>query len=208
MKIDIWSDYLCPFCYLGKERLEVALKELNIEVDIKFHAFELNPEPSLRAMQAEMMQIKYGMGVEESIIKAKKLAEMCANENLVYKPEKMVYCNTRKAHQLTEYAYQNGVGNKMVDYLMSAHFAESIDIDDTESLLLIAEKCGLNRKETESILSENKYMKNINNDLEFAKNNGINSVPFFVINDKYGVNGAQSPEYFIKTLTDIQRREK
>lgn len=204
MKVDIWSDIRCPFCYIGKRNFEKALSkfENNEDVEVIWHSFQL--DPNLRT-QPETDIIQYFMkhkGVSEE--QAKQMLEgakhMGYSAGLELNLEKSIVANSLRAHQLLQFAKSKGLGNEIKEALFKAHFTDARNIDDTETLIDIAEEVGLKRKETETLFSGDDFKIKVKEDEDAAKKLRIQGVPFFVFNRKYAVSGAQPAETFLEVL--------
>lgn len=204
MRVDIWSDIRCPFCYIGKHNFEDALEKFEHKEDVQvvWHSFQLD---SNLQTQPEISTIDYftkakGIPREQALQMFDGAKKMAAETGLTLDLEKSVVANSFKSHQLLQYAKTKGLGDEIKEALFEAHFTRAQNIDDEKTLLEIAASTGLDKEETEKILSTEEYAHQVNQDDLNAKKLGISGVPFFVFNNKYGVSGAQSPETFLDVL--------
>jgi predicted DsbA family dithiol-disulfide isomerase len=204
MKISIWSDVRCPFCYIGKRKFEMALEkfEHKDDVQVEWQSFELDPnlvtEKDVNAVD-HLAQIK---GISKA--KAKEMnqyvAQVAKEVGLDFNFEKVIVANSFNAHRLIQFAKSKGLGNEAEEALFKAHFIEGKNIDDNEILAQTAVSIGLAEKESTEILASDAFAKEVKQDELQAQHFGISGVPFFVLNDKYAVSGAQSPETFLQAL--------
>lgn len=207
MKIEIWSDYVCPFCYIGKRELEQALRETGLEeqVEIQMKAYELDPTSSTTEAPPvkETLMQKKGLSNEQVEEMFKGVTARAKEVGLDYDFSKMTNANTKKAHQLAKFAEEQGKEKEISEALLQAHFLNYQSLNDEEVLLTIAEAVGLNREEAKAALENTTYTIAVNKDIEEAGKLGIQGVPFFIIERKYGISGAQPQAVFQETLKKI-----
>jgi predicted DsbA family dithiol-disulfide isomerase len=204
MKVEIWSDVMCPFCYIGKRRFEEALAKFGHagEVDITWKSFQLNPElvtdPSISIHQyladAKGWQIDYARQVGDQV------TELALGVGLHYNMDNAVVANSFDAHRLSHLATENGLGDAAEEALFKAYFTEGKNIADHDTLAQLGDTIGLNAGEVKQVLTTDKYADAVKQDIDEARQLGIRGVPFFVVNDKYAVSGAQATEVFLETL--------
>lgn len=211
MKIEVWSDYVCPFCYIGKRRLEEALAETGLEgkAEVVFKAFELDPQSpatSDESMQ-EVLAKKYGTSIDEAKKMTDNVAVQAKTVGLDYDFSKMTPANTFNAHRLAKLAEQEGVGAKMSERLLQAYFIEAEKIGSEDVLVKIAEELGLARDRVKEVLASNEFAEDVRNDIAEAGQIGVRGVPFFVINRKYAISGAQPAETFAEALRKVAAEE-
>lgn len=212
MKVEIWSDVICPFCYIGKRRFEHALAKFahKDEVEIVWHSFELDPEresvPGKNIHQ--LLAEKKGWSVEQAKEMNDQVAKMAKEVGLTYDFDKAIPVNTFNAHRISHLAAKHNVQNEMEELLFSSYFTKGINIDDANSLVSLAGQVGIDSKETEQVLKENKYGDDVRQDEEEAREIGINGVPFFVFDRKYAISGAQREDVFIRTLEKVWEESK
>ncbi|MDB5030325.1 DsbA family oxidoreductase [Mucilaginibacter sp.] len=204
MKIQIWSDVMCPFCYIGKRRFEDALQQFEHkdEVEIEWKSFQLNPDlktdPNLNITQY-LADIK-GWTFEYAQQLNDQVTEMAAEVGLTYNFDKAVVANSFDAHRFAHLAKQNGLGDEAEETLFKAYFTEGKNIADHDTLAELGESIGLDKAEVEHTLAGNKYAINVQQDIAQAQQLGIHGVPFFVMDNKFGVSGAQAVPVFLQTL--------
>jgi predicted DsbA family dithiol-disulfide isomerase len=204
MKINIWSDVRCPFCYIGKKKFEIALEKFQHKnnVNVEWQSFELDPnlvtEEDVNALD-HLAEIK---GISKS--KAKEMnqyvAQVAREVGLDFNFEKVVVANSFNAHRVIQFAKSKGLGNEAEEALFKAHFIEGKNIDRNETLVQTAVSIGLDENETREMIASGAFSKEVKQDEMQAQDFGISGVPFFVLNDKYAVSGAQSPETFLQAL--------
>ncbi len=207
MKVEIWSDVICPFCYIGKRRFEHALEKFSHkdEVEIVWHSFELDPEresvpwKSIHQIFAE----KKGWSVEQAKEMNDHVTKMAKEVGLTYDFDKAIPVNTFNAHRISHLAAKHNVQNEMEELLFSSYFTKGLNIDDANSLVSLANQVGIDSKETEQVLKNSNYSEDVRQDEEEAKEIGINGVPFFVFDRKYAISGAQPEDVFIRTLEKV-----
>lgn len=212
MKVDIWSDIRCPFCYIGKRNFEQALQQFDTKEDVEviWHSFQL--DPNLKT-QPEVDLIDYfteskGISREQAHQMFAQAKEMAAESGLEFKMDSLIVANSYKSHQLLQFAKSKGLGDEIKEALFEAHFTEGKNIDDIQSLLELAAGVGLDKKETEEVLDSEKFAYQVKQDEMEAKNIGVQGVPFFVFNNKYAVSGAQAPETFLEVLQKSREENK
>ncbi|NLM06175.1 MAG: DsbA family oxidoreductase [Tissierellia bacterium] len=212
MKIDIWSDFVCPFCYIGEQGLRSAIEDLSLKgkVEITFKSFELDPNyPGYTGDTIhEVLAKKYGMPLEEAKLSNEQVAIRAKEMGLNYDYDNMKYTNTLDAHRLMKHAKKYGKDLDLAAGLFSGYFEEGRLISDKDSLLEIAAKAGLDKEESKKVLDDKEaYLKDVRNDENTARQIGISSVPFFVVNDKYSISGGQPKDVFVNALSKIIEEE-
>ncbi|GGF99052.1 DsbA family oxidoreductase [Paenibacillus abyssi] len=204
MKVDIWSDFMCPFCYIGKRRFEAALERFSNkdDVEVVYRSFELDPNAKrdVDFDVHDMLASKYGMSRERAMSMNDDLTAQAQAVGLTYHFNTMILTNTFDAHRLAHFAAKHGKMTEMTERLLKAYFTESKHIGDHETLAALAEEVGLDKHEAAQMLAGDDYTKEVRADEQEAVNLGIRGVPFFVINNKYAVSGAQSSEVFLQAL--------
>ncbi|MFC6464039.1 DsbA family protein [Marinilactibacillus sp. GCM10026970] len=207
MKIEVWSDYVCPFCYIGKRELEQAIKEtgLSDHVDVQFKAYELDPTTPLTGedpLKESLMQ-KKGMSASQVDGMFESVTERAKTVGLDYDFSKMINANTKKSHRLAKYAEANGKGAEIDEALLKAHFLDNLALNVDEVLLDIAENVGLSREGAQEVLSSDQYAEDVARDIQEAQAIGVQGVPFFVLERKYAISGAQPQQLFQETLQKV-----
>lgn len=211
MKIEVWSDYVCPFCYIGKRRLEEALDATGLgeKAEVVFKAFELDPnspDTSDESMQ-EVLAKKYGMSIEEAKKMTDNVEVQAKTVGLDYDFAKMTPANTFRAHRLAKLAEQEGIGAELSERLLQAYFIEGQKIGTSDVLLSIAEEVGLERNRVKEVLESDEFEEEVRNDIVEAGQIGVRGVPFFVINRKYAISGAQPADAFAEALRKVAAEE-
>lgn len=204
MKIDIWTDIVCPFCYIGNTQFNKALNSFahKDSVEVVHHSFQLMPDApkSTDLSASEALAKSKGISVQEAKQMNAQVAASGEKEGLTMRMEDTQLINTFDGHRLIHFAATKGKQEETMKALYEAHFAKAVSIADTDELVKIAKQVGLDGKQTRKILESDQYSDDVKADIERAASLGVQGVPFFVIDDKYGVSGAQGVEGFKKAL--------
>ncbi|MDY0395293.1 DsbA family oxidoreductase [Virgibacillus halophilus] len=212
MKIEIWSDYVCPFCYIGEHRLAKALDDFpnkdNVKIEFKCYELDPNAKHMPDGDYYSMLANKLGITSEQAKQSSENLAEQAAELGLDYRFDKMKPTNTFDAHRLAKYAEKIGKGKEMVEALFYAYFTEGKLISDHDELTELAETVGMEKEDAVSVLACNEKGRRVREDEEQAREIGVQGVPFFVFNEKYAVSGAQPPEVFKQVLEKVEEEEQ
>lgn len=204
LKIQIWSDVACPFCYIGKRRLEEALTnfEHNSNVELEWKSFQLNPDTNFPpgSDPVDYLANKYGRDRAWAISMHQNVTQQAKAVGLEYHLDKSVMANTLNAHRVSHLAKKHNLGNEFEEILFKAYFTKGLNIDDNETLMQLAAEAGLPIAETEEVLNSDAFKADVKQDVAEAQAIGVTGVPFFVFDNKYAVSGAQSPEIFLQTL--------
>ena len=204
LTVDIWSDVVCPWCYIGKRRFEAALEQFEHrdDVTVLWHSFELDPEapPVAEGRSAERLAAKYGMTVEEAARRQAEITTLAAQDGLTYDLAESRGGNTFDAHRLIHLAAEHRLGDAAMERLMRAYFSEREAIGDRETLQRLAVEAGLPADEVREVLEGERYADAVRADERAATQIGIRGVPFFVLGRKYGVSGAQPAEVLLQAL--------
>jgi protein disulfide-isomerase len=205
MKIEIWSDIMCPFCYSGKRHFELALKELDFEdeLEIEWKSFQL--DPTIPKMENHVNAYQYladakGISVEESKTMHDNVVASAKRVGLSYNFDKAIVANSFDAHRLIQFAKTVDKGDLAEEALFQAYFTDGIDMANIDSLKVIGLKIGLADSDLNRILHSDEYSYDVSQDIQEGQNLGLRGVPFFVIDRKYGISGAQPVEIFVETL--------
>lgn len=209
MKIDIWSDFVCPFCYIGKRHLETALAGRE-DVEVVFHSFELDPHAAVQHDEDihQLIATKYGISYEQSKANNENIRQTAAAAGLTYDFDAMKNTNSFTIHRIAQYAKEVGKGNEFVEAGMHAYFTEGAFLNDEETLVNIARSVGLDETKVREIIHSNEYLAPVRVDETKAMELGIQGVPFFLINDQYAVSGAQPVEVFQNVLAQIDQQSQ
>lgn len=215
MHIQIWSDFACPFCYIGKYNLERAIGRLSPEnqakIQLSFRSFELNPEAPNYTDKSVVEELaeKYGTTKEKTKRLVGNITKAGEDAGLKFDFKKVKPTNTFKAHQLLHYTMANEPKKtiEISHQLFIAYFSEGENLADDETLIKIAERVGLNVNEFSKALKSENYANHVRDDEKIAHQINISSVPFFVINNKSAISGSQSVEDFYQYLEEILEEE-
>lgn len=210
MKIEIWSDVMCPFCYIGKKSFELALDKIPYKdkIDVEWKSFQLNSNLS----KTEIISIedylirRKGFSKEQVEQMNQQIYDMGERVGIHFNFDEVKVVDTSDAHKLIHFAQENGKGSEIEEELFKAYFIEGKNVADFEVLSDLSDKIGLDKEKTLEILNSDSYVFDIASDILEARNIGVTGVPFFVIDRKYTISGAQSIEYFESAL--IQAYEK
>jgi predicted DsbA family dithiol-disulfide isomerase len=204
LSVEIWSDVVCPWCYIGKRRFENALAQFEHrdEVEVRYRSFELDPSAPTQVdgPPAERLASKYGISVEEAASSQAQLTAMAAAEGLEYHLDRTRGGNTFDAHRLLQLAADRGVQPDVKERLMRGYFTESEPVGDHETLVKLAAEAGLDADEARAALQSDAYAEAVREDEMLAQRIGIQGVPFFVLGRRFGVSGAQPAELMLEAL--------
>lgn len=208
MKIEIWSDVQCPFCYIGKRHLEIALNQVNpIEsIEIEWKSFQLDPTiPEDLAPQNSFTYLaaKKGMTIEQSIAMHENVAQMAANVGLNYRLEKTIISNSYNAHQLIQLAKTMRKEDEIEEVLFDAYFCQGKNISNLPTLIELGEQVGLTEPAIVAAISSNQFGDRIHSDINESQQIGVKGVPFFVFDRKYAMSGAQPIEQFVSCIQKV-----
>lgn len=204
MKIEIWSDVMCPFCYIGKRNFETALEQFSNKngIEVEWKSFQL--DPSLPEVQdsnyTDYLMVSKGLGRPQVEGMLNNVTQMAKGVGLEYDFDRAVMVNSFKAHRVLQLAKVRGLGDAAEERLFRAFFTEGRNIADDDTLLELGKEAGLNETEIRSSLSDERYSDMVKQDIQEARAIGVTGVPFFVFNRKYAVSGAQPPQAFLQTL--------
>lgn len=212
MKIEIWSDFVCPFCYIGKRNLEEALKKFNekdsFEIEFKSYQLDPNTPPYTGQDFYESMGEKFG-GKEQAKQMMTGITDQAKSVGLDFRFDTMKPTNTFDAHRLTKLAKKHAKDAEITEKLLFANFTESKDVGNIDTLAEIAENVGLNKEEALTILQDkDAFAREVHADIEEAKKLGVTGVPYFVFNRKYATSGAQPVDVFIQTIEKALEEEQ
>ncbi len=208
IKIEIWSDIMCPFCYIGKRKLENAMDKYEHAADfeIEWKSFQLDPDLKKENYEADGLDTydrvaqKYGRDRAWSVEMHQSITQQAKDIGLTYNFDKIVVANSFDAHRLSHFAKKNGVGNELEELIFKAYFTEGKDVSDHQILIELGTEVGLNADEIRAVLASNAYADDVKFDIEESQKIGVRGVPFFVFDRKLAVSGAQPEELFIQTL--------
>ena len=203
-KIEIWSDILCPFCYIGKRKLEKALETFEGKefIEIDWRSYQLDPDAIAQPNTDvyDYLAQRKGLTRDASIKMHEQVANTAKQEGLDYNFEKAIIANSYNAHRFIHLAKKYNLGNEAEENIFKAYFTEGKNIADEATLVAIGKEIGLKETEILEVLNSNKFANEVKADIEEAQNIGVRGVPFFVMDRAYAVSGAQPVEVFTETL--------
>jgi predicted DsbA family dithiol-disulfide isomerase len=214
MQIEIWSDVVCPWCYIGKRRLERALGEFEHadEVEVTWRSFQLNPDTPPGTSVPTLDYLEQRFGPQAQAMTA-RVAELGKEEGLTLDFASSLTVNTLEAHRLLHLAAGLGIGDAASERLLRAHFTEGADLSDHETLTRLLVEAGPLQASTvearvREVLAGTEYADAVRADIDMARRLGANGVPFFVIDRTYGISGAQAAETFLHALRTAYAAEE
>jgi len=204
MQVEIWSDLVCPWCYLGKRRFERALESFDHrdEVEVVYRSFELDPStvPGVTMPTVELLASKYGMTAAQASDAQREMEQRAAQDGLEFRMDGLLSGNTRDAHRLLHLAKAHGRQAELTERLHRAYFSEQASIFDHASLTELAVEAGLDRDDVLRVLASQEYGDSVDTDEAMAQALGATGVPLFVIDRRYGISGAQPAEVIVSAL--------
>lgn len=203
MKVEFWSDIVCPWCYIGKRRFEKALSQFEHrdEIEVIWRSFELDPSTPRQGKDlVDVLSKKMGRSVDEVKQMMAQITTLAAKDGLEYRFDLMKSSNTFDAHRLIHYAAAQGLVEEVSEHLYHAYFTEGFPVSDIDALLQVAVKAGLKETETRQILESDKYSEEVRSDESRAQSLQVSGVPFVLANEKFAISGAQSTEVFLDAL--------
>ena len=204
MLVEIWSDVVCPWCYIGKRRFETALAGFadRDQVEVVWRAYELDPNAPARREgdPAARLARKYAMSVDQARANQARITELAATEGLDYHLDEAAGGNTFDAHRLVHLATESGLGDAMKERLLRAHLVEAQPIGDRATLVALATEVGLDGPTVEATLAGDAYADAVRADELRAAEIDVTGVPFFLFDGRLGISGAQSPEVLTRVL--------
>lgn len=207
MKVEIWSDVVCPWCYVGKRNLEAALAEFPHadQVEIEWRSFELDPTTPARVELSmdEVLERKYGMSPEQASTANAQMTTLAASVGLDYHLDRVQIGNTFDAHRLLHLAAASGVGGALKERLLRAYFTEGRSVSDHGSLAELAAEVGLDPARVSEVLASDDYAADVRADEARAVELGSTGVPFFVLDGRFAVPGAQPPDVLLRLLQRV-----
>ncbi|MEG0170855.1 MAG: DsbA family oxidoreductase [Acinetobacter sp.] len=207
MRVDIWSDVVCPFCYIGKKRLEHVAEQAGIELDIHWHSFELDPNAPAKhdTSNTERLAQKYGRSYAEMEEMERNVAAMAAVEGIDFQWQKANSGNSFNAHRIIHLAQSKGLGNEAEEAFFHAYMTEGLAIGEREVVEEIASRIGLDHAEVEYVLDSDELADFVRHDEKIAREQlNVTGVPFFIFDQKLALSGAQPREIFLQALQQAQ----
>ena len=203
MRVDIWSDVVCPFCYIGKKRLEAAAKQAGVELEVHWHSYELDPEAPTRqeVSNSERLAQKYGRTVADVEEMQRNIAAMAAEEGIQFNWENANSGNTFNAHRIIHLAQSKGLGSEAKEAFFYSYMTQGLSIGERETIEDVAARIGLNPVEVEDVLDSEEYADFVKFDEEVAHDQlKVTGVPFFVFDQRIALAGAQPREVFLQVF--------
>jgi predicted DsbA family dithiol-disulfide isomerase len=206
IKVDIWSDVQCPWCYIGKRKFEAGVAAFGGDVAVEYHSFELAPDTPVdyEGTTADYLSERRGMPVAQAKQMLQRVTDIAADVGLEYHFDDVHQTNTVKAHELIHYAKANGRQLDMKERLLKAYFIEGRHVGRIADLADLAADIGLDHDDVVRALTAEDYLADVKADVALARQYGIQGVPFFVIDRQYGVSGAQEAATFADVLTQVR----
>ncbi len=211
MKVEIWSDVACPWCYLGKRRFESALAQFEHrdQVEVTWRSYQLDPSApqTSDATVNQVLAKKHGMSVEQVKATTSQISELGTEMGIDYHFEKAQYGNTFDAHRLLHLATHHDLQDAAKERFLKAYFSEGVAIGDHDTLIKLISEVGIDPDEARAVLDSDEYADEVRSDERRARMFGVNGVPFFAIDEKYGISGAQPTEVFSEVLEKVWGEE-
>jgi predicted DsbA family dithiol-disulfide isomerase len=211
MKVEIWSDVACPWCYLGKRRFESALAQFEHrdEVEVVWRSYELDPSaPQTSDVKVnQVLSKKHGMSADQVNMTTSRISALGTEVGIDYHFEKAQYANTFDAHRLLHLAARHDLQDAAKERFLKAYFSEGAAIGDHETLVRLISEVGIDPDEARTVLNGDEYADEVRADVRRARMFGVNGVPFFAIDEKYGISGAQPTEVFSEVLEKVWGEE-
>ena len=206
IKVDIWSDVQCPWCYIGKRKFEAGAQAFGGEVEVEYHSFELAPDTPVDfdGTPVDYLSQRKGLPLEQVEQMLARVTGIAASVGLHYDYDHVHQTNTVISHELLHFAKSKGRQLEMKERLLKAYFVDGEHVGRIPDLVEIAAELGFDRAEVTEALESHRYLADVKADVALANEYGISGVPFFVIDGKYGVSGAQEAETFANVLTQVQ----
>ncbi|MEZ4889505.1 MAG: DsbA family oxidoreductase [Crocinitomicaceae bacterium] len=205
MKIEVWSDIMCPFCYIGKRNYEEALAKFKHadRIELVWKSFQLDPTtPTTKVEQStyEYLAARKGWSMKECLDIHQSVTKTAKKAGLIYDFDNVKVANSFNAHRIIQLAKTKGLGDAAEEQFFKAHFTDGRDLNDKNELITIASFIGLSEQEVDEALNNQAFADAVHADIQEAAQLGIQGVPFFVMNRKYAVSGAQAPTVFLQTI--------
>jgi predicted DsbA family dithiol-disulfide isomerase len=207
MKVEIWSDVMCPFCYIGKRKFEKALEQFphKANVEVVWKSFQLDPtlKTDAKTTVNQMLADKKGWSMEYAKEMNDHVSRIAKEAGLTYNLSEAVVANSFDAHRFSHLAKKHNLQNKAEERLFAAYFTEGKNTADKNTIIQLGKDIGIDAVLVNQMLESNEYAEDVRNDIREAQQIGVNGVPFFLINDKYTISGAQESSTFLGALNQI-----
>jgi predicted DsbA family dithiol-disulfide isomerase len=212
MKIEIWSDIMCPFCYIGKRKFEMALQSFphKSDVEVEWKSFQLNPDLKTNPDKKvhEYLAEAKGWSLEHTKEMNVHVSQIAEAVGLKYNLEDAVIANSFDAHRFLHLAKKLGLQNEAEERLFEAYFTEGKNTADHQTLIQLGVDIGIAAEETKQLLKSNMYSNEVNQDILEAHQIGVRGVPFFVLDRKYAISGAQESSVFLNALNELRKENE
>ncbi|RGE21101.1 DsbA family protein [Leucobacter sp. wl10] len=210
IRVDIWSDIACPWCYLGKHRFEAGVAAFresrpDVQVEVEGHSFELAPDTPLDFAGSEVDFLVKHKGMPASQVEQMlgQMTQLGEAEGVTFAFDRVRHANTARAHRILHLAKEHGAQTALQERLFRAYFSEGEDMSDPETLVRLGAEAGLDPHAVRAALDDEAYGAAVERDIDRARMLGVSGVPFFLIDQKYAVSGAQSAEAFAEALEQV-----
>jgi predicted DsbA family dithiol-disulfide isomerase len=197
LRVDVWSDLVCPWCYTGLHRLRRVAAAAKVPIDVVHHAYQLDPTRKASAPTKEALARRYGGDIDAMLANAERAG---ATEGLAMRLAQSISCNTFDGHRVVAFARTQGLQDAVVRHLMQAHFELGADLGDHATLVRLAAEAGLLATDVEDVLSSARFGDEVEGDVDQARQMGVRGVPFFVFGGRFAFSGAQPDEAFREAL--------
>ena len=210
MLIDVWSDVVCPWCFIGKRRLEKALADIDksVPIEIRHRAFQLDPRTTEIRNTKDLLAEKYGIPIEGVDQMQSHVCKIADGEGLCYDLSNTNSGNTATAHRLLAWARELGKGQELLEIMFTNYFEKSNGVFTEAELLALVSEAGLDTAEAKEIINSDRHAESLAEDQAIAQEIGIGGVPFFVFDQKYGISGAEDLEVFKETIAKTLEESK
>jgi predicted DsbA family dithiol-disulfide isomerase len=210
IKVDIWSDVQCPWCYIGKRKFEAGAEASGLNVEVEYHSFELSPDTPVEyeGTPVQYLSERKGMPVAQVEQMLERVTGIAASVGLDYNYDRVHQTNTVISHELIHFAKSKGRQLEMKERLLKAYFINGEHVGRIPDLVAIAVELGYDEAEVTEALESHRYLADVKADVALAQEYGIQGVPFFVIDGKYGVSGAQEAETFANVLAQVHAEKQ
>lgn len=202
MRVDIWSDVICPFCYVGEKRLEHVAAEMGIRLEVVWHSFQLEPDAPIAhpTPNIKLIAAKYQCSLEQAYQHQRNVQAMCESEGIDFKWEDVKPGNTRNAHKVIQKAQLEGLGTSAAEAFFEAYMNQGQIIGDPDVAKAIGVSVGLTQDDVEESLTDRAFEDLIVADQQTAYDINITGVPFFIFDNKLALSGSQPREIFTQAL--------
>lgn len=214
IRIDIWSDIACPWCYIGAARFRAGIEQFtakhpDVEFEVEGHSYELAPDTPVNFVGSEVdFLVKHkGMPREQVEDMLQQMTAMAAAEGITFDFDRLQHANTAAAHRVLHLAKEQGIYTEVADRLFRAYFAEGENVSDPEAVARITEEVGLDPDEVRDAFEDEELGEAVERDITRARMLNVTGVPFYLINEKYGISGAQQPEMFASAFEQVLELE-